>query len=253
MGAKIAQFVVHLPRELKKKHMTIGIISAMDSEHRQLAERLQEKTEVNEAAGFSYVLGTLGGNRVILTQCGIGKVNAAVGTAELIRRYRPECIISTGVAGGIDARLQVTDVVVSSRVVYHDVWCGDGNEHGQVQGLPLYFEGYRPLLEQALALNESGTLESRVHAGLICTGDQFISDRAQLETIKRHFPDGLACDMESAAIAQTCHIYRVPFLSFRIISDTPGAHEDNFNQYLDFWGTMAERSFRTTWAFLSGI
>lgn len=232
--------------------MRLGIISAMDSEHRQLAERLQEKKEVMED-GFRYVVGTLEGNEVVLTQCGIGKVNAAVGTAELIRRYRPECVISTGVAGGIDACLKVTDVVVSSRVAYHDVWCGDGNEHGQVQGLPLYFEGYRPLLEHALSLNEGGGLESRIHSGLICTGDQFISDKAQLADIKQHFPEGLACDMESAAIAQTCHLYDIPFLSFRIISDTPGAHEDNFNQYLDFWGTVAERSFRTTWAFLSTI
>lgn len=232
--------------------MRLGIISAMDSEHRQLAERLQEKREVTDGH-FKYVVGTLSNNEVVLTQCGIGKVNAAVGTSELIRRFCPDCVISTGVAGGIDTCLQVTDVVVSSRIAYHDVWCGDGNEHGQVQGLPLYFEGYRPLLDLALSLNNTGAVESRIHAGLICTGDQFISDTQQLADIKQHFPDGLACDMESAAIAQACYLYGVPFLSFRIISDTPGAHEDNFNQYLDFWGTMAERSFRTTWAFLSAI
>ena len=232
--------------------MKLGIISAMDSEHRQLAERLQEKKEICDG-GFKYVEGTLGANQVVLTQCGIGKVNAAIGTAELIRRYQPDCIISTGVAGGIDTCLNVTDVVVSSQVVYHDVWCGDGNEHGQVQGRPLYFEGYAPLVEHAVALNQLPEVESKIHAGLICTGDQFISDQAQLATIKQHFPQGLACDMESAAIAQTCHLYGVNFISFRIISDTPGAHEDNFNQYLDFWGTMAERSFRTTWAFLTSI
>ncbi len=231
--------------------MKLGIISAMDSEHRQLADRLQGKHEVHDGQ-FSYVEGTLGENLVVLTQCGIGKVNAAVGTAELIRRYHPDCIISTGVAGGIDNCLQVTDVVVSSRVVHHDVWCSMGNEYGQVQGLPLFFEGYAPLLQHALSLNEAG-LESRIHVGLICTGDQFIEDKQQLAAIKAHFPDGLACDMESAAIAQTCYLYGVNFLSFRIISDTPGANEENFNQYLDFWGTMAERSFKTTWAFLSTI
>ena len=224
----------------------------MDSEHRQLAERLQEKKEVQEG-NFKYVEGTLGGNRVVLTQCGIGKVNAAIGTAELIRRYAPDCIISTGVAGGIDDCLKVTDVVVSSQVVYHDVWCGEGNECGQVQGLPLFLAGYEPLLKHAVALNGRPDVESHIHAGLICTGDQFISDKQQLAAIKRHFPQGLACDMESAAIAQTCHLYGVHFLSFRIISDTPGATEDNFNQYLDFWGTVAERSFHTTWAFLSTI
>ncbi|MBQ8673810.1 MAG: 5'-methylthioadenosine/adenosylhomocysteine nucleosidase [Bacteroides sp.] len=232
--------------------MTIGIISAMDSEHRQLAERLHEKVEVAEG-NLRYVEGNLGGSRVVLTQCGIGKVNAAIGASELIRRYHPDYLLSTGVAGGIDASLQVTDVVVSSCIVYHDVWCGDGNAYGQVQGLPLYYEGCSTLLEQALALNGRAGMESRVQAGLICTGDQFISDKTQLAAIKQRFPDGLAVDMESAAIAQTCHLYGVPFISFRIISDTPGAEEDNFRQYLDFWGTVAERSFHTTWHFLETV
>lgn len=120
--------------------MTIGIISAMDSEHRRLVERLQDKNTSGDGS-FRYVEGTLGGNHVILTQCGIGKVSAAVGASELIRRFSPDCIVSTGVAGGIDACLKVTDVVASQRLVYHDVWCGDGNEYGQVQGFPASYEG----------------------------------------------------------------------------------------------------------------
>lgn len=242
--------------------MIIGIISAMDSEHRQLAERLQEKKTSGDGS-FRYVEGVLGGNRVILTQCGIGKVSAAVGASELIRRFHPDCLVSTGVAGGIDPCLKVTDVVASERLVYHDVWCGDGNEYGQVQGFPPLYEGSPSLLRHALSLNEaehkagSGTgnqsgIESRIHGGLICTGDQFITSRTELEAIKRRFPDGLAVDMESAALAQTCYLYGIPFLSFRIISDTPGV-DDHAAQYADFWGTMAERSFQTTWAFLSTL
>lgn len=230
--------------------MTIGIISAMDSEHRRLVERLQNKNTSGDGS-FRYVEGTLGGNHVILTQCGIGKVSAAVGVSELIRRFSPDCIVSTGVAGGIDACLKVTDVVASQRLVYHDVWCGDGNEYGQVQGFPVSYEGCPSLLKHALSLNEAG-MESRIHSGLICTGDQFITNRAELDTIKQRFPDGLAVDMESAAIAQTCYLYNVPFLSFRIISDTPGV-EDHASQYADFWGTMAERSFLTIWTFLSTL
>lgn len=233
--------------------MKIGIISAMDSEHRQLAERLQEK-RVSGDGHWEYVEGVLGGNQLVLARCGIGKVNAALGTAELIHRHAPQCIISTGVAGGIDPVLRVSDVVVSNRVVYHDVYCGnDGTKYGQIQGMPLYYEASLPLLQCAVALNEKACLESRIHGGLICTGDRFVEDAAELAGIKSHFPEGLAVDMESAAIAQTCYIYKVPFLSFRIISDTPGAHDDNFAQYQDFWTTMAERSFRTTWAFLSAL
>ena len=147
----------------------------------------------------------------------------------------------------------MTDVVVSSRLAYHPVWCGDGNASGQIQGLPLYFEADQRLLDVALHLNEGAKLESHVHGGLICTGDQFISNRDELQTIKGRFPEALAVDMESAALAHTCYLRRVPFISFRIISDTPGAHEENFAQYLDFWKTMADRSFHTTWAYLNAL
>ena len=90
----------------------------------------------------------------------------------------------------------------------------------------------RSALEHALSLNKTG-LESRIHSGLICTGDRFITNRTELDAIKRRFPAGLVVDMESAAIAQTCYLYGVPFLSFRIISDTPGV-EDHSSQYADF-------------------
>ena len=230
----------------------IGIISAMQSEHDQLAARLQEKNVMGRGR-LSFVTGRIGRNEVVLAQSGIGKVNAALGAAALMDLFDIKALVSTGVAGGIDPVLQVTDVVASSRLAYHDVWCGDGNAYGQIQGLPLYFEADKQLLEAALRLNEGGELESRVHGGLICTGDQFISNRDVLQVIKGRFPEALAVDMESAALAHTCYLRGVPFISFRIISDTPGAHEENFAQYLDFWKTMADRSFQTTWAYLSAL
>ncbi|MCD8293214.1 MAG: 5'-methylthioadenosine/adenosylhomocysteine nucleosidase [Prevotellaceae bacterium] len=230
--------------------MRTGIICALQSEFNRLTALLTSRRECGEGA-FSYVSGELGGNFVVMTRCGIGKVNAAVGAAELIRRFTPGLLLSTGVAGGIDTCLQVTDVVVSDRVVYHDVWCGEGNEYGQVQGLPTYFEGYRPLLERITQMDTSA-IGNKIHRGLICTGDRFVTSRAELADIKAHFPDGLAVDMESAAIAQVCHLYKVPFLSLRIISDTPGV-EAHFSQYLDFWGTMADRSFQVTRGLLTTL
>lgn len=219
----------------------------MTSEQKQLANQLENKTE-RKAGPFSYIEGNIRQNEVILTQCGIGKVNAAAGTVELIRNFQPDCIISTGVAGGIDPCLNVMDVVVSRQTVYHDVWCGDGNAYGQVQGLPTFFQGNDKLYECALSLDT----ETPVHGGLICTGDQFITDRSELNKIKKDFPEGLAVDMESAAIAQVCHLYKVPFISFRIISDTPGA-DKHFEQYLNFWAEMADRSFHVTETFLKAL
>ena len=227
--------------------MKIGIITAMSSEQKQLANQLENPTERKEGP-FTYTEGTIKNNTIILMQCGIGKVNAAAGAVEMIRNFAPDCIISTGVAGGIDSCLNVMDVVVSSRIVYHDVWCGEGNAYGQIQGLPLYFTGNEPLYQCAISLDT----ETAIHGGLICSGDKFITDRQELETIKANFPEGLAVDMESASIAQVCHLYEVPFISFRIISDTPGA-EKHLEQYKNFWGEMADRSFHVTEAFLKAL
>ena len=227
--------------------MKIGIITAMSSEQKQLANQLENPTERKEGP-FTYTEGTIKNNTIILMQCGIGKVNAAAGAVEMIRNFAPDCIISTGVAGGIDSCLNVMDVVVSSRIVYHDVWCGEGNAYGQIQGLPLYFTGNETLFLCAFRLET----ETAFHGGLSFSGDKFITDRQELETIKANFPEGLAVDMESASIAQVCHLYEVPFISFRIISDTPGA-EKHLEQYKNFWGEMADRSFHVTEAFLKAL
>ena len=206
--------------------MKIGLVIAMDSEYRQFEQLL----------GGSH--GRVGAGEVVLARCGIGKVNAAVGTMRLVAEASPDCIISSGVAGGIDQSLQVMDIVVADQTAYHDVWCGDGNEKGQVQGLPPRFESDIRLCEAALS-----DAPANVKKGLICTGDQFITSKEKLHDIKLDFPDALAVDMESAAIAQVCHLLGVPFVSMRIVSDTPGATPDHYAQYMDFWKELSNRSF----------
>ncbi len=213
--------------------MKIGVIIAMDIEYRQMYDAI---------GGDS---GRLGNNDIILWQCGIGKVNAAVGTMRLIQQHHPDAILSTGLAGGIDPQMQIMDVLAATQCVYHDVDCGgigDGCSIGQVQGLPARYDADQRLLDHALTVPRAEG--ERLMTGLICTGDQFITDRERQNTIKRNFVDGLACDMESAAIAQTCYLEKVPFLSLRVISDTPG-HTDNLQaQWVDFLGSMCDTSFR---------
>ena len=228
--------------------MKIGVLTAMTSEFEQLAAMLDGVVKC-EKNNIEYLVGCVGENEIVLRQCGIGKVNAALGAAELIRAFAPDAMVSTGVAGGIDCCLGVMDVVVSSSIVYHDVWCGMGCEYGQVQGMPAVFAADEAMCRAAQSLNDDADNKTRIHAGLICTGDQFITNRDELDKIKGNFPAGLAVDMESAAIAQTCHIYGVPFVSFRIISDTPGV-DKHIEQYENFWGEMADRSFGVTRRFL---
>ncbi|MCF0196525.1 MAG: 5'-methylthioadenosine/adenosylhomocysteine nucleosidase [Bacteroidaceae bacterium] len=226
---------------------TIGILAAMSVECRQVETLLNEK-RCETFGPHTFNVGRLGGITVVLQQCGIGKVNAASGVTNLINRYHPDAVISSGCAGGIDASLRVGDVVASVAACHHDVYCGEDVERGQVQGLPRFFAGDERLLNVATHLQS----EVRVMPGLICSGDRFVTDRSELDAIKALYPDGMAVDMESAAIAQVCHLYQVPFLSFRVISDTPGV-EAHFQQYLNFWDTMAEKSFTITKQFLENI
>lgn len=226
---------------------TIGILTAMTVEYNQIAGMLQDSGTVQNGPQ-KFLVGTLGENKVVLLQCGIGKTNAASGVTNLIITFHPDYVISTGAAGGIDAKLKVMDVVIGSQVCYHDVNCGDNCDPGQVQGLPRLFKGDERLIEIAKSLKT----DVRIVPGLICTGDQFITNREELNVIKGKYPEGLAVDMESAAIAQVCLLWNVPMLSFRIISDTPGVKE-HFDQYLNFWDTMADKSFAVTREFISKI
>lgn len=215
--------------------MKIGIIVAMHKELELLLPLLQNSEE-SRMGGCEFHRGKVGRHDVIAMQCGIGKVNAAMGTLTLVNSFLPDFVINSGVAGGADSTVNVMDVVAGARVSYHDVWCGPESELGQVQGLPLYFEGAQRLLN--LVPDREG-----IHKGLICSGDQFIDTLDAVNRIKGNFPDALAVDMESGAIAQVCYLNKVPFLALRVISDSPGASHDNTRQYLDFWTDAPQETF----------
>ncbi len=214
----------------------IVIVVAMDSEYDLVSHILENPTEYT-LNGFKCKRGVVADKEIVLARCGIGKVNAAVQVSSLIADEKPDYIINSGVAGGVGDGMQPGDVVVGKSVCYHDMWCGEG-EWGQVQGLPLYFSASEDLLN---VVNSLGV--NRLFVGLICTGDQFISDLPTLTGIKEKFPAVLAVDMESAAMAQVCHMRNVPFMSIRVVSDTPGMVHDNTSQYFDFFTDAPQRTF----------
>lgn len=184
---------------------------------------------------------------VIVQKCGIGKVNAALGTADMISQWKPDVIISSGCAGGNGDDINVQDVVVSSELTYHDVYCGKAigdSVYGQVQGLPARYQADPYLLEKAK--------QTGAKPGLIVTGDWFVDSKEKMREIIGHFPEAKAVDMESAAIAQVCHIYKVPFISFRVISDIP-LRDTDASMYHDFWSTIAENSFQVTKTFIESL
>ena len=214
--------------------MKIGIIVAMDKELQQLQHLFTD------------------GN-VVVEKCGIGKVNAALGVAEMIRRHRPDVIVSSGCAGGNGDDIHVQDVVVGAEVSYHDVYCGTSIDqtivYGQVQGMPARYKADEQLLAKACRVKCEGF---SVQPGLIVTGDWFVDSKDKMRDIISHFPEAKAVDMESAAIAQTCYKYGVPFISFRVVSDIP-LRDTDASMYHDFWNTIAENSFQVTKTFVESL
>lgn len=187
---------------------------------------------------------------IVIRKCGIGKVNAALGAQQLINEFHPDCIISSGCAGGNGDDINVQDVVVSTELCYHDVYCGtaidNSTQYGQVQGLPARYQADPYLLRKAKELQQD------IHAGLIVTGDWFVDSKEKMRSIIDKFPEAKAVDMESCAIAQTCYINKVPFISFRIISDIP-LRDTNASQYHNFWDTVADHSFQVTRTFVESL
>jgi adenosylhomocysteine nucleosidase len=227
--------------------MKIGIIVAMEKEMAHL-QALIEGAVVEEYLGKTFVCGRIGEKEVVMQQCGIGKVNAAIGTMEMIYHYSPDLIVSSGCAGGADTNLKVTDVVVGTTYTFHDVYCGSEVAYGQMVGMPVCYHADERLVKTALNLGN----DVRVHAGMIVSGDWFVDSKDKMREILSHFPDATAVDMESCAIAQTCYLCHVPFVSFRVISDIPLLDTDA-SQYYDFWTRVAEGSFQVTKSFLMAI
>lgn len=219
----------------------------MDKEFQRVRELLSGAEDI-EVEGRRFVEGHIGDNEIVLLQCGIGKVNAAIGATELIDRFNPDAVVSTGVAGGADTSLNVQEVVVAAETCYHDVYCGADQAYGQIMGMPARFAADPQLLEKALSI-DCGV---KIHSGLTVTGDWFVDSREKMRSIIGHFPEAKAVDMESAAIAHVCCQRKVPFVSFRIISDIP-LKDDKAQQYFDFWDRIADGSFHVTKAFLEKI
>ena len=224
--------------------MIVGLIVAMDTEF-ALVSKILEQPEHKSIHHLNFVEGRFGDKRLILMKSGMGKVNAATAAVELINNFHPDILINTGIAGGIDPSLSVMDMVAGQTVVYHDVWCGEG-EYGQVQYLPPIYNGDASLLKKVSTIHSDIT----IHLGQIASGDQFVSEQSALEAIKDKFPNALAVDMESAAIAQVCYLYHIPYLALRLISDTPGI-ENHYQQYVNFWDKAPEKSLEIIEALLA--
>ena len=217
----------------------IGIIGAMEPEVNSLKEAAGI-TKTTSIADMEFCEGTLGGKKVVIVQCGMGKVNAGICAHTLINEFSCTKIINTGVAGSLDSQIDIGDIVVSVDLVQHDFDAQPiGFARGEIPYTGLYaFPADEELRKEAVDAVKESAPDIHVFEGRVCTGDQFINTTEQKEAIIAGF-GGMCCEMEGGAIAQTCYLNETPFVVIRAISDKP--NETDFVDYKVFEKQAAAR------------
>lgn len=222
------------------KFGTIGIIGAMREEINLLLGQL-DNSGTEQHAGMAFYRGIFEGRKVVITQSGVGKVNAAVCTQILIDKYGADAIIFTGVAGAVDPGLNIGDIVISQSSLQHDV---DVTALGFPRGAIPYQEVSEYVADTHLVklAEEAGerVFPGRCRTGKVLSGDQFIADRAAVSALYEAF-GGACTEMEGAAVAQACHMNAIPHVIIRSMSDkADGSAHVNF---AEFTVEAADRSF----------
>ena len=197
--------------------MKLGIIGAMEQEVETLLSLLEERNTTTHA-GVAFHEGRLDGKDVVVVQCGIGKVNAALCVQMLCDFYGVTHLVNTGIAGSLDAALDIGALVISEDAMYHDVDVTNfGYVPGQMAGMPASFPADSALVNAAFAAAEAVN-PGHTRLGRVASGDQFVcSDEQKARIIA---DTGANCtEMEGAAIAQAAYRNGVPFVIIRAISD----------------------------------
>lgn len=213
------------------------VVTAMADESAPFVERADFVGSATQVGHATHRVLSFGGRGVLLVQCGIGLVASATAAAVAISATTTRAVISAGSAGGVGRDVRVGDVVVGSQYVFSGADArAFGYALGQVPGMPAVFEADPGLVDAATGVAADGV---RIHRGTMLSGDAFI-DATTVEGIRTSFPGALSTDMESAALAQTCHLYGMRFVSVRAVSDLCGPEAGQ-----DFLGTVDDAADRS--------
>lgn len=199
---------------------SIGIIGAMQVEIDLLIQTMERQGAVSMSsiAGRDFYEGNLNGTPVVVVQCGVGMVNAALCAQVLITSFSADAVINTGIAGSLDPSIDIGDVVLSTDSVNHIMDVQNlGYEPGQTPGVEVVAYPASETLRNT-AKTAALRLDLSAHEGRVASGDRFVREESEKERIKAVF-QASCCEMEGAAIAQTCYLSKIPYLIVRAISD----------------------------------
>lgn len=211
---------------------TIAVIGAMPSELADIRLMLGE-AEIKHISGFDFYINSYKGNKIVNACCGIAKVNAALCTQVMIDNFSPDCVINTGVAGGMNTSVKVCDIVISTEVLPHDL---DPHFLADYPPYCAVFKADEALMDSAEKV--CGEFSVNSFRGRIVSGEQFISDNAVKNAIQEKFSP-YAVDMESAAVGHACYLNDTPFVSVRCISDN--ADDEGAMSFDEFEKIAAKR------------
>lgn len=197
----------------------IGIIGAMPEEVELLFENMTEKKKENHGI-WTFYRGKLSGKDVVIVRSGIGKVNMAACAQKLIDTYKVDFLINTGVAGSLDADIDIGDIVLSTDCIQHDIDATKfGYDFGVIPQMDCsVFRADEKAIELALNVCRKINTDISVHTGRVLSGDIFVADRKVKERLVSLFA-GRCTEMEGAAMAQVAYINNIRFLVIRAISD----------------------------------
>lgn len=197
----------------------IGIIGAMELEVSTLKEAMTVSS-VTSCASMEFYEGTLNDTTVVIVRSGIGKVNAALCVQILADKFAVTHIINTGVAGSLNAALDIGDILVSIDALHHDVDATIfGYKPGEVPQLGIReFVADEHLSSLAVISCKEVNPDLHVHLGRVVSGDQFIASSEAKERLIQVF-HGDCAEMEGASIAQGAYLNHIPFVIIRAISD----------------------------------
>jgi len=199
--------------------MTIGIIGAMEEEVTQLKQAMHIE-ETIEHATMTFCKGKLCGKDVVIVKSGIGKVNAGICAQILVDKFNVEVLINTGIAGSLDAAIDIGDMVISTDLVEHDMDASAfGDPVGQVPRMDTFaFPADLALVEKAKAANAEVNPDIKTFTGRIVSGDQFVSEATVKERLVTLF-QAKCTEMEGAAIAHAAYLNKISCVIIRAISD----------------------------------
>ena len=175
----------------------VAVVFALSVESGGLVDLLQDRV-TTRCHSHTEHRGQLNGRHVLVIESGLGQDAANAATADVIRLYQPNWVISAGFAGALQGELRRGHMLMAEEVV--DV-------AGRKLSIGLTVD--RASIEASPAL----------HAGRLLTVDQIIRTRAQKEQLGEEHA-ALACDMETLAVALACQRAGAKFMSVRIISDS---------------------------------